>query len=100
MDLDDLKYLEPDERERYMKLERLFGTPGWDVIARWAEMNRDEARDRAASAQTWEENRIAVGMRMAYDMFAQLQKVHELEFEELARERRAAKEDEDEPEEL
>lgn len=96
MDLDQLKLLTDEQRDRYLKLEKLFGMPGWAIMEKWAEGNRDEARDRAASASTWEENRIAVGQRIAFDTFANLRRISEMEFEMLAANNAAEKEEESE----
>lgn len=96
MELEDLKYLTDEQRERYMTMERLFEQPGWTLVEKWAGINRDEAKERAANAQSWEDNRIAVGLRIAYDTFSKMRDINEREYMQLAQDQREEQEEDNE----
>lgn len=89
MELDQIKYLDDGMKNRYAKLERLFDSDGWKLVmllcAEWSE----QSKERAASAQTWEDNRFAAGQRMAYFHLTKLEEATEREFIQLAEEAKA-----------
>lgn len=93
MDLEHIKYLSDDAKNRYAMLERLFDSPGWALVVKLAAEWSETAKERAASAQTWEDNRFAAGQRFAYYHFTKLEEATELEFQQMAEK---AKEQEDE----
>ncbi|SRR6266404_1432602 len=98
MDLEALKYLSDEDKNRYMVLERLFSQPGWKLVTSLMEQLALEARDRAAFAKSWDENRIAIGQGYGYNMVASLQDSTEAEFEQkatAAKQKLADKEEED-----
>lgn len=95
MDQEQIKYLTDEQRDRYKKMADLFEMPGWEVLKNWARINADEARDRGASATSWEMNRIAFGERIVYDIIKQLDEINEREYSVLADENRARAEEDD-----
>lgn len=84
MDLDRLKLLDPEQKERYMRLERLFEQPGWQDVLKWALVNKVSALGRELNALNWETNREYHGARLAFEMVQGLQDSTELEFEAMA----------------
>ena len=90
MDLEQIKSLTDEQKERYMALTRIFEMPGWAHIQKWAELNYEDARDRGSAAGTWEQNRIAFGERIVYDVLRKMEDITEREYTLIA-EQNAAK---------
>lgn len=84
MDLEQIKSLTDEQKERYMALTRLFEMPGWAIIKKWAEVNYEETRDRGSAAGTWEANRIAFGERIVYDVVRKMEDITEREYSSIA----------------
>lgn len=84
MDLEQLKYLTDDQKERYVTLERTFETKGWVIVEAWAKQRAIEQLERAAYASNWEEHRVATGARLAYEQIANLREDTEKEFTMIA----------------
>lgn len=80
MDLEQLALLDDVSKERYVTLERMFDTPGWKLVEEWAKTNAQQQFHRAALAGSWEENRMALGARLAYEVIAGLRDSTEAEF--------------------
>lgn len=80
MDLEHLALLDDDQKDHYVKYERMFDTPGWALIEEWARLNSQQQFMRAAYAGSWEENRIALGARLVYEQIANLRNTTEAEF--------------------
>jgi hypothetical protein len=95
LDQDTLKYLPPHDKERYSKLEKLFGSEGWAEIERWAVVNRMMSVERQLNATSWEQNRVAFGARQAFEMLEQLRESTEREFIQMAEDAKAAIDSED-----
>lgn len=89
MDLESIKFLDDGAKNRYAKLERLFDSDGWKIVMKLAEELSAMSMERAANAQTWEDNRFAAGQRFAYTHFTRLEDVTEAEFQKLADDARA-----------
>jgi hypothetical protein len=90
LDLEVIKYLDDSAKNRYAKLERLFDSDGWKICVKLFGELAEMAKDRAANAQTWEDNRFAAGQRYAYTHFTKLEDVTEAEFQKLADEAKEA----------
>lgn len=84
MDLEQLKYLTDDQKDKYVTLERTFDSKGWKIIEVWAQQRAIEEHHRAAMASSWEDHRVATGARLAYEQLANLRDTTELEFTQLA----------------
>ncbi len=84
MDLEQLKYLTPDQKDRYVTLERMFESKGWQVVQAWAASRAENEMRRAAFTGTWEDHRLATGARLAYEQFVNLREATEQEFVDLA----------------
>lgn len=96
MDLEMLKYLSDEDKTRYMVLERLFAQPGWALLVEEMAKRALAAKDRAAFAQSWDQNRLAIGGGIVYNEIANMQDLTETEFEQKAEEAKKAKAAQDE----
>ena len=79
-----LKNLTPDQSARYAAFEELFDSKGWKYIMEWAKGQETYARNAAAHANSWDENRICVGREETYKQFVNLSKGILAEFEVIA----------------
>ena len=66
LDTEQLNALSPGDRDRYMELERLFRSRGWKIVLAAANDNVNTAILVGANANTWADNRIAFGNRLAW----------------------------------
>lgn len=94
MDQEQLNYLTPQQRERYLKMQSLFEQPGWAIVQEWAQVNIKDALERGANSHSWEANRIAWGERLVYEILAQMEDINEREYTTLADQNRAEAEEE------
>jgi hypothetical protein len=67
-----------------MRLERLFASPGWKDVEAWILVNKMESVGRVLNASSWEQNRVAHGARLAFQMMEEMPQATELEFEQMA----------------
>ena len=79
-----LQNLTDDQKDRFMKLESTLESDGWSLILEWADNQRKTSLKRATFAQTWEENRIAVGEAQVYNLLANFGEAVINEFQSLA----------------
>jgi len=84
LDLETIKHLDDSQKNRYAMLERLFASDGWKIVSKLSGELAEMSKERAANAQTWEDNRFAAGQRFAYTHFVKLEDVTEAEFQKLA----------------
>lgn len=88
---DILNELTDNERDQYAKLENLFMHPGWALAQEIFELGAKESYQRAAFAQSWEQNRMAVGEHSVWSRVVNLSEYVETNFRELAHQRVVAK---------
>lgn len=84
LDLDQLMYLTDEDKNRYSKLETLFAQEGWQLLVELAQKLAVEAHNRAANAASWDQNRVNLGLRMAYEHIATIEQATHNEYIELA----------------
>ncbi len=70
--MDVFKWIPDGEKDRLKAFEDTFSTPGWKLIIEWAEAESVKETVRAATATTWDQNRIAHGTQLAMNQFANL----------------------------
>lgn len=85
LDIEVLQNLTDDQKNRYMKMEQLLESDGWALLQQWLQGQAEAAQGRATYAQTWEDNRVAVGQMYVYTQLADLNDAVHAEFTELAR---------------
>lgn len=96
LDMKQLSVLTDDEKERYVKAETLFESEHWHVIKTMAEEQSEQALVRGANAQTWDDNRVALGQRLVWEYIATLNETYENEFSQQADARLLAKQSQNE----
>lgn len=74
LDLEQVNALAPDDRNRYMQLEKLFAQPGWRIVVALANQNQAQALQQAAMASNWDANRLAIGNHLAWRAIQNLEK--------------------------
>lgn len=79
-----IKNLDDGQTDRFMKLEKMFESDGWTLIAEWAATQAEFAHNAAAYAGSWEENRMAVGSEKVYLAVAKLRDAVLQEFQGIA----------------
>lgn len=88
LDEAQLNALKPEDRRKYMAFEALFGSTGWKYLVTLAKHNAAEAVQRAAFANSWAENRMAIGNGAAWDAISKLEEqteaTYKLKLAELA----------------
>jgi len=86
-----MRWLSDDvQRQRYAAAQETFETDGWKLIVEYALARAFEAGLRGANAQSWEQNREALGARKVWDEVASLGSAWMNEFEEVARQNKLA----------
>jgi hypothetical protein len=98
MDLNELKFLSDEDKDKYMALERLWSQPGWRLVVEFATQLAAIHKDAATFAKTWEQNRMSLGSAFAYDHIARLQETTEAEYEQKVEAAREAARTKDEAE--
>lgn len=98
LDLEDLVHLDAAQKDRYMSLERLFESDGWHVVKAWASQCADEHLNRIVNSQTWDQNRISVGARIAFLNMLNLEGATEAEFGQYVANAKVAKTEAEEAE--
>lgn len=83
-----MKFLTDTERDRFVKFQALFESDGWHLLVEYAQAKAAEATQRAALADSWENNRLAVGYRGAWGEISNIENQFMNEFDAIAAERR------------
>lgn len=96
LELNELVYLTDQEKEEYMTFERGFDSPFWKKIQEMCEQRSVEALNRAAFANSWDENRVANGERVVWDFLARMSDIMEDQFHNIAEQRAMEKKARDE----
>lgn len=83
LDEAQLNALAPKDRARYMALEHLFAQPGWKVVTALADQKAAEQVQRAAFAQSWDANRLAIGNGAAWNEIKNLEEATQAHYTNL-----------------
>jgi len=83
-DIEVLQYLTAEQKDKYMSLQRLFQSPGWDIVVAWARANAEEAQRRQLAAASWDQANVARGATLAFRMIQDLETGTDNEFAALA----------------
>lgn len=78
--MNQLNQLTDEQKSEYMELARVFAEPGWQKVVKAYQEKTEAMVTAGANATSWEENRIAYGLRLAYEEFATLEEVTESMF--------------------
>lgn len=66
LDMDELKLLPDEFKEKYMLLERLYGDKAWELVKAWATQSSDQQVTAILLAPNWEQTVYARGKRDAF----------------------------------
>jgi hypothetical protein len=96
MDLEQIKHLPDDMKQRYSDLERMFSTPGWALIEETFKQRAEGHQQRELSSQNWDHTLLNRGARLAFQELANLREATEQEFSAISEQQalRAQLEDE------
>ena len=79
-----LAQLTVQQREKYARLEKVFGADGWKDIMEWAQAYSNDQGQRMLNAQNWESYLIARGASAAFGALLALEETTLAEFAQLA----------------
>lgn len=96
MDLDQLQYLSSDQKAKYIRLEKLFESDGWEDLMKWATVNKAVAITGMLNAANWEQYKEYKATAKVYDAVLALRESTDHEFEQMAADAQAATEEQDE----
>lgn len=66
LDMDELKMLPDEFKDKYMLLERLYGDKAWDLVKAWAQQSADQQLGAILNAPNWDQTVYARGKRDAF----------------------------------
>ena len=87
-----MKWLGDEERDRFVKFQELFETAGWQLLSEFSHAKVTERMVAGANAKSWEENRLALGQRLAWAEIANAAQTFMSSFEQLAESNKEAAE--------
>lgn len=67
MDAKQINSLTPERRQEYIEAERFYGSKGWKDHKEWLLEQKAMALHMAAFADTWEQNRVNLGVALFVD---------------------------------
>jgi hypothetical protein len=83
LNIDQLQLLDPETKARYIQAERWYASKEWKDLKEWLIEQVDQAKGRAAFAETWEQNRLNIGMVSAYNILLSQEELVFQEFDEV-----------------
>ncbi len=87
-----IKYLPDTAQEELRKWESLFANKGWKQLEKFLEQRFELTKEAALSANTWEDNRKAVGALDALRFVFNLPSILETEFTNVAEQSKESQE--------
>jgi len=82
--LDIMANLDEVQRERFVMFQETFETSGWQLFREWARGKVLEAENNGVNAKSWEDNRVAFGVRAAWIEVYNMAERTMAEFEQVA----------------
>jgi hypothetical protein len=86
LDMEELKLLPNDFKDKYMLLERLYGDRAWDLVKAWATQSADQQLTAILLAQNWDQTVYARGKRDAFLEVLNMEKGTNFQFRNVIRE--------------
>jgi len=81
---DIMLHINDTQRERFVKLQETFESPGWKLIVEWCDMKAMAALFSGADCKSWEDSREQHGRRDAWMQASKLADTFMNEFEMVA----------------
>jgi hypothetical protein len=91
-----MMWLDDVERDRFVKFQELFESDGWRLLKNIAVAKVTEHGVLGANAKTWEDNRVALGARTAWEDVANASDTFMSSFEQVALQNKEAAADTEE----
>lgn len=91
LDMEELKLLPNEFKEKYMLLERLYGDRAWDLVKAWAMQSADQQVVAVLNAPNWEQTVYARGKRDAFLELLNMEKGTNFQFRNIIRDGLARK---------
>ena len=66
LDMEELKMLPDEFKDKYMLLERLYGDKAWALVKAWAEQSANQQVQAILQAPNWDQTVYARGKRDAF----------------------------------
>ena len=82
MNIDQLQSLDPELKARYIKAERWYASDEWKDLKEWLLVEIENAKERAAFADSWDQNRLNMGAVYAYQLQVNQETIAFQEFDE------------------
>ena len=82
--VDIFKNLTEEQKSEFLKLQKTFESDGWPLLLQRANEQLEDLKPRATYANTWDENRVTIGMMAILEAFIALEEQINSEFEQLA----------------
>jgi hypothetical protein len=96
LDMEELKLLPDEFKEKYMLLERLYGDKAWNLVKAWATQSADQQLTAILVAPNWDQTVYARGKRDAFLELLNMEHGTNFQFRNIIREglsRKAADEE-------
>lgn len=91
LDMDELKLLPDEFKDKYMLLERLYGDKAWDLVKAWATQSSDQQVAAILNAPNWDQTVYARGKRDAFLEMIHMERGTNFQFRGIIREGLARK---------
>ena len=86
LDMDELKQLPNEFKDKYMLLERLFGDKSWEYVKAWSQKSADQQIIAILQAPSWEQTVYARGKRDGFLELLNMEKSVAFQFRQIIRE--------------
>jgi hypothetical protein len=85
LDMDELKQLPNEFKDKYMLLERLFGDKAWEYVKAWCQKSADQQIALILQAPNWDQTVYARGKRDGFLELLNMEKAVAFQFREIVR---------------
>lgn len=83
LDMDELKKLPNEYKDRYMLLERLFGDKAWEYVKAWSQKSADQQIVAILNAPNWDQTVYARGKRDGFLELLNMEKSVAFQFRQI-----------------
>jgi len=83
LDMNELKQLPNEFKDRYMLLERLFGDKAWEYVKAWSQKSADQQIGAILQAPNWDQTVYARGKRDGFLELLNMEKSVAFQFRQI-----------------
>lgn len=91
LDMEELKLLPNEFKDKYMLLERLYGDKAWELVKAWAMQSADQQVTLILQAPNWDQTCYARGKRDAFLEMIHMERGTNFQFRNIIRDGLARK---------